>query len=66
MESIALTEITPEQARQALEDEQRKRLEMCQKELDAVLKKHGCQLSAQLGITQDGRIAANVVLVNAA
>lgn len=65
MENIALTEITPKQARQALQDEQRKRLEQCQAEIDAVLKKHGCALSAQCLITQDGRIAANVVLINA-
>lgn len=62
----ALTDqITPEQARQALEDEQRKRLEVCQKELDELLQKYGCALNVQLGISQDGRIVANVVLVNA-
>ena len=58
--------MTPEQARQVLEDEQRQRLEQCQAELDALLKKHGVQLSTQIGVSQDGRIVANVVLVNAA
>ena len=57
---------TPEIARKVLEDEQRGRLEQCQRELDALLKSHGCQLAAQLGISQDGRIVASVVLVNAA
>ena len=65
MESSTLAEITPEQARQALEAEQRKRLEACQRELDELLQKHGCALNVQLGISQDGRIVANVVLVNA-
>jgi hypothetical protein len=66
MRSINLSEITSEQARKVLEDEQRQRLENCQRELDALLKKHGCTLAAQLGISQDGRIMANVVLTNAA
>jgi hypothetical protein len=61
-----LTEITSEQARKVLEDEQRARLENCQKQIDALLQECGCTLSAQIGISQDGRIVANVVLVNAA
>ena len=66
MESTNLTEMTPEQARRVLEDEQRGRLEQCQQELDALLRSHGCALQVQLGISQDGRIVANVVLTNAA
>ena len=61
-----MTETTPEQARQILEDAQRERLEACQAELDAMLARHKCALSVQLGFTQDGRIVANVVLVDAA
>jgi len=59
-------QVTPEQAKKVLEDEQRARLEACQRELDALLKTRGCALSVQLGVSQDGRIVANVVLVNAA
>jgi hypothetical protein len=60
-----LTEITSEQARKVLEDEQRRNLEQCQREMAALLEKYHCQLSAQIGISQDGRIVANVVLVDA-
>ena len=56
---------TPEQARQVLQAEQQQRLEECQRELDALLKRHGLTLAAQVIVTQDGRLAANVVLVNA-
>jgi len=67
MRSMAnLSETTPEQARQILEAAQRVKLGAAQRELDEVLKRHGVQLSAQIGVTQDGRIVANVVLVNAA
>ncbi len=66
MRSTTLTETTPEQARQILEQEQQRRLEECQRELDALLKRHGLTLAAQVVVTQDGRLAANVVLVNAA
>jgi len=62
---MAESKTTPEQARQILEDAQRERLEACQKELDALLKKYGCTLAAQIGVSQDGRIVANVVLANA-
>ena len=67
MGSLTLAEkMTSEQARQVLEDEQRERLEACQRELGALLQKHGCTLAAQIGVSQDGRIVANVVLTNAA
>ena len=66
MGSTNLTEMTPEEARQVLEQEQRQRLERCQQELDDLLKSHGCALQVQLGISQDGRILASVVLTNAA
>ena len=58
--------MTPDEARQILEVEQRERLESCQRELGALLQKHGCTLAAQIGVSQDGRIVANVVLTNAA
>ena len=63
---MTLAETTPEQARQILEAEQRARLEQCQRELDELLKRNGCTLAAQIGVSQDGRIVANVVLTNAA
>ena len=66
MGSLTLTETTPEQARQILEDAQRENLAIAQAEIEAVCKKRGCALAAQIGVTQDGRIVANVVLTNAA
>ena len=51
-----------QEARQAAE---RVLLEQCQAAVDEVLKEHKCQLTTQLGITADGRIAASVVLVYA-
>ena len=59
-------QMTPDAARKVLEDEQRARLEQCQRELDELLKRNGCTLAAQIGVSQDGRIVANVVLTNAA
>jgi len=52
-------------AKKLLQQEQKARLERCQEELNALLKKYNCQLTAQAVITQDGRIAANVVLIDA-
>ena len=67
MESLFLTDkVTPDEARKVLEAEQRERLEACHAEIQAVCKKRGCALAAQIGVTQDGRIVANVVLTNAA
>jgi len=42
--------MTPDEARKVLEDEQRKRLEEFQKELDALLKKYGVTLQVQQNI----------------
>ena len=64
--STTLAETTPEQARQILEDAQRENLAIAQAEIEAVCKKRGCTLAAQIGVSQDGRIVANVVLTNAA
>ena len=58
--------VTPEEARQVLEAEQQERLEDCRHRLDALLQTYKVQLSTQIAITPDGRIVANVVLVNAA
>ena len=62
---MTLAEMTPEQAKQVLADAERERLEACQQELNELLQRHSCQLSAQVVVTQDGRIVANVVLVDA-
>ena len=64
--TLADKPMTPEDARKVLEDEQRARLERCQAKIDAACKEDACQLAAQIGVSQDGRIVANVVLVNAA
>ena len=64
--TLADKPVTPDEARKVLEDEQRARLEQCQRELDELLKRNGCTLAAQIGVSQDGRIVANVVLTNAA
>ena len=58
--------VTPEQAKKVLEDAQRENLTIAQAEIEAVCKKRNCQLTAQIGVSQDGRIVANVVLTNAA
>ena len=63
---ILAEKVTPDEARKVLEAEQRARLEQCQRELDELLKRNGCTLAAQIGVSQDGRIVANVVLTNAA
>jgi arginine repressor len=57
-------ELTPDAARQLLTQERIAREQKCQKEIQAVLDKHGCQLVAQPTITQDGRLAARIVLVS--
>ena len=43
-------EITPEQARQVLEDEQRKRLEEFQRKLEALCKEYNVTLQVQQNI----------------
>ena len=74
MESADLTDkpMTPEQARQVLEDEQKRKLEVCQMaiqpllvEINEIAKKAGVAFVAQPVITPDGRISAQMVLVNA-
>jgi hypothetical protein len=62
---MTLAEVTPEQAKQVLEDAQRARLEQCQAEMDALLEKHSCRLSVQLLFSPDGRVIGNVVLIDA-
>ena len=52
-----------EEARTLLKAEEKKRLESCQAEINEVLARRKCQLVGQPGITQDGRIAVNIVLV---
>ena len=52
-------------AKYILAQNQKERLEACQQELNELLQRHGCQLSAQVVVTQDGRLVANVVLVDA-
>jgi hypothetical protein len=59
-----MTEITPEQARQVLADEQRRKLEACQRELEALLNKYGFALGVNLRIVE-GRITGDVVLTEA-
>ena len=58
--------MTADEARKVLEAEQQARLEDCRHRLDALLQTYKVQLSTQIAITPDGRIVANVVLVNAA
>ena len=51
------------QARAMLQAIEKQRADQCQKELNELLARHKFQLAAQLGITSDGRIAANIILV---
>jgi hypothetical protein len=56
-------EVPPvEQARKLLEQVEREQLETCQRELAAVLQRYGCVLAAQVAVTPDGRIVANVAV----
>ena len=57
-------EMTPEDARKVLEDEQQQRLDACHAEIKAACKKYKLNLIAQISVV-DGRIVANPVLVNA-
>jgi hypothetical protein len=61
-----MDEITPEQARATIQAATKARLEACQREINEILEKYQCRLVAQPGITQDGRIAANIALAPAA
>jgi len=47
---MAETEITPEQARQVLEDEQRRKLEEFQAKLNALCQEYGVTLQVQQNI----------------
>ena len=65
MGSLTLTDkVTPEEARQVLEAEQRERLEACHAEIQAVCKKYKLDLTTQISVV-DGRIVAVPVLTNA-
>ena len=62
---MTLAEITAEQAKKVLEDEQQQQLDACHAEIKAACKKYKLNLIAQISVV-DGRIVANPVLVNAA
>ena len=70
---ILAEKVTPDEARKVLETEQRDRLEVCQMaiqplltEINEIAQKAGCAFVAQPFLTPDGRISAQMVLVNAA
>ena len=48
--------ITPTQARALLEQEIVERQEACTAEINAVLRKHNCQIVVVRGFTEDGRL----------
>jgi len=50
---------------EVLRQEQQKRWQQCHREIQAVLAKYGCMLVGQPTITPDGRISANVAIVDA-
>ncbi|MFC2031557.1 hypothetical protein ACFLWA_12630 [Chloroflexota bacterium] len=56
--------ITPEQARQALDQERSNRVEACAAALAKLLKRHNCRLDA-LPLIVDGHVVAQVQLVAA-
>lgn len=56
-------QLTATEARRVLADEQRRKIEACKAEVQAVFDKHGCGLRAVPFITQDGRLAATVEIV---
>lgn len=55
--------ITPEQAREVLEAEQKARAEACQPELDALLKKYNCHLEAPISTVTGQVLYIPVTLV---
>jgi hypothetical protein len=55
--------VSAAEARQVLADEQRRKVEACKAEMQAVMDKHGCGLRAVPFVTQDGRLAATVEIV---
>jgi len=64
METLA-EKITPEQARKALEAEKQERMAAFQTELEALLKRYKVQLVPQASLSNDGRIVASLVAVDA-
>lgn len=52
--TMEATEISPEKARELLEQAAKKRVEACTKDLDAVLKRHSCRLEPHLVVTSQG------------
>ena len=52
--------ITPEQARQLVAQENKRKAALCAAEIESVLAKHGCQMTATAYITAEGRIATQI------
>lgn len=55
--------MTKQEALRALAVERQERMEACQKELDAVLKRYGLGLTVQISVTPDGRLVGQPMLV---
>jgi hypothetical protein len=56
--------ITPDEARQLLNQEAQERVRQCSQAIDAVLEQYQCQLGTQSYLTADGRIAARLQIVS--
>lgn len=55
--------MTPEQMKQAIEQDKQERAQACMAAVQAALEEHGCQLVAVPQINAEGRIVAQVQLV---
>lgn len=54
--------ISPEQATAILKVEQEKRIKTFEEAYQALCKKHGCDIIARAGITEDGRVGTTLLV----
>lgn len=54
--------ITPETAREAIEQERRERIQRCSTELEEVLQRHRCQLDVSV-LLRDGQVIPQVNVI---
>ncbi len=59
-----MEKITQEVAKKVLQEEQKKKITTCQKEVESILNKHKCQLTAEARLTTQG-VAFQVLIVPA-
>ena len=55
--------MTPTEAAQLVEQDRQRRVKAAAEAVAAVLEQHGCGLSAQIVVTPDGRLDAQVLII---